>query len=38
LDEFHQISQMTFIWLLAVEVAISWSLPMSISGCKELVA
>jgi hypothetical protein len=37
-EEFHQISQETFIWLLVVEVAISWSLPTSISGCKELVA
>jgi hypothetical protein len=37
-DEFHQTSHDTFIWLLAVEVAISWSLPTCISSYKELVA
>jgi hypothetical protein len=38
MDEFHQTSHDTFIWLLVVEVAISWSLLTCISGCKELVA
>jgi hypothetical protein len=37
-EEFHQINQEIFIWLLAMEVAISCSLPTCISGYKELVA
>jgi hypothetical protein len=37
-EEFHQANQETFIWLLAVGVEISYSLPTCISNCKELVA
>jgi hypothetical protein len=37
-EEFHQANQETFIWLLAVEVAINCSLRTCISGYKELVA
>jgi hypothetical protein len=38
MEKFHQTNQETFIWLLAMEVAISYNLPMYIFGCKELVA
>ena len=34
--EFHQTNQETFIWLLAMEVAISCSLSKCISSCKVL--